>query len=111
MTDVTGTLHHAFGGKSYNLRLTWGVLAQLQGEHGDDFLGQLEVVEGKLPPFALMIDIVAKALAKGEKIPEAEAVDLADDMLTADHDLIGKLMAAAFPDAVGNDAARVKRKR
>lgn len=112
MADVTGALHHDFAGKTYRLRLTWGVLADLQGKHGDDFLSRLEVVAGKLPPFALMIDIVAGALVKGERMDEADARDLADDMLTADPELVSRLLLAAFPDAGGNgSAAASKRKR
>lgn len=111
MADVTGTLHQDFGGKSYKLRLTWGVLADLQGKHGDDFLSRLEVVDGKLPPFGLMIDIVAKSLVKGERMGEGDAEDLADDMLTVDPELVSRLLQAAFPDAGGNGGAAAKRKR
>ncbi|MFC3059515.1 hypothetical protein [Paenirhodobacter populi] len=111
MADVTGALHHTFGGKEYTLRLTWGVLAEIQAAHGDDFLDRLSNQDGKTPPFALMIDIAAKALAKGEKMPAIEASDLADDMLTADPELIGRLMVAALPDASGNAVGAGKRKR
>lgn len=112
MADVTGALHHSFGGKNFALRLTWGVLADLQGAHGDDFLFRLEPVEGKLPPFALMIDIVSRSLMRGEGFPESEARDLADDMLTADPELVSRLMESAFPNSAGNGkAAAVKRKR
>ena len=112
MADVTGALHHDFDGKSYRLRLTWGVLADLQGKHGDDFLTRLDAGAGKLPPFGLMIDIVAKALARGEGLDDDNVRDLADDMLTADPELVSRLMQAAFPDAVGNGgAATTKRKR
>lgn len=111
MADVTGALHHAFGGKAFALRLTWGVLADLQGRHGDDFLARLDVGEGKLPPFGLMIDIVAASLVKGEKLPDAEARDIADDMLTADPELVSRLLQSAFPDAGGNGGAAAKRRR
>ena len=102
MADVTGTLHHTYGGKSFTMRLTWGVLAALQARHGNDFLSRLDVGAGSLPEFALLIDIAALALAKGEGIHEDQARDIADDMLTADPGLIQRLIASAFPDAVGN---------
>lgn len=111
MADVTGTLHHEYGGKTYTLRLTWGVLGALQAKHGDDFLERLDVPNGKLPPFNLLIDVAAMALAKGEKMAEDEARDLADDIITSDPEVIGRLMTAAFPDAVGNGAAQGKKKR
>lgn len=111
MADVTGTLHHDFGGKNYRLRLTWGVLADLQGEHGEDFLSRLDAGEGKLPPFGLMIDIVAKALAKGEGMTAVEADGIADDMLTSDPELVSRLIQAAFPEAVGNVKPAARRKR
>ena len=111
MADATGALHHEFNGKTYRLRLTWGVLGALQGKHGDDFLHRLEAEEGKLPPFGLMIDIAAKALVKGEGISEVEALNLADDFLTSDPELVARLLAAAFPDVGGNGGATRKRKR
>lgn len=111
MADVTGTLHHDFDGKSYRLRLTWGVLADLQGEHGEDFLARLDAGEGKLPPFGLMIDIVAKALMKGERLAAVDADDLADDMLTGDPELVSRLIQSAFPEAVGNGGRAARRKR
>lgn len=111
MADITGTLHHSFDGKDYRLRLTWGVLADLQDEYGDDFLSRLEPAEGKAPPLRLMIGIVAKALVKGERMAPAEAEDLADDMLTSDPDIVPRLMQGAFPAAVGNGGQAAKRKR
>lgn len=111
MADVTGTLHHEHGGKTYTLRLTWGVLGALQEKHGDDFLDRLDVPQGKLPPFNLLIDVAAMALAKGEGLKPDDARDLADDIITSDPEVIGRLMAAAFPDAGGNGKAAGKRKR
>lgn len=109
MADVTGALHHEFGGKTYTLRLTMSVLATLQGRYGDDFLSKFNAAElAKKPPFALMVDMVTLSLVKGMKMPEAQAADLADDMITARNDLAASLLAAAFPDtgaAVGNGQA------
>lgn len=109
MADVTGALHHEFGGKFYTLRLTMSVLAKLQARHGPDFLAKFNAAEvAKSPPFALMIDMVTLSLVKGMGMPETMAADLADDMITAQNDLPASLLAAAFPDAgepVGNGQA------
>ena len=103
MADVTGALHHEFGGKTYTLRLTMSVLAQMQARHGDDFLSRFNAAEvAKSPPFALMIDMVTLSLVRGMRLAEAEAADLADDMLTGDNELVANLLAAAFPDAKAN---------
>ena len=105
MADVTGALAHEFGGRSYTLRLTLGGIAKLQGKHGNDLGGMLTgKVEGT-PPFGIMIDMVAAALEKGERMPSDEAADLADDMLTADKTLVEALMKAAFPEQAGNAKA------
>lgn len=105
MADVTGALHHDFGGKTYTLRLTLGGFAKLQGKYGNDLGGLLTGgIEG-VPPFGIMIDIIAAALEKGERISADEAVDLADDMLTADQSIMDKVMKSAFPDQVGNAKA------
>ena len=105
MADATGALHHEFGGHSYTLRLTLGGIAKLQGRHGDDLGGLLsgkyDASEGqapKIPPFGIMIDIVAESIVKGEKLPQEDALDLADDMLSADLGLFQQVMASAFPD-------------
>lgn len=105
MADVTGALHHEFGGRTYALRLTLGGIAKLQGKYGNDLGGLLTgKVEGT-PPFGIMIDMVAAALEKGERLPADEAADLADDMLTADKRLVEGLMKAAFPEQAGNETA------
>lgn len=104
MADVTGALHEDFGGKTYTLRLTLGGIAKLQAKYGNDLGGLLSGgIEG-VPPFGLMIDIVAAALEKGERISAGDAADLADDMLTADQTIMGRLMKS-FPDQVGNGQA------
>lgn len=104
MADVTGALHHDFGGRSYTLRLTLGGIAKLQGKHGNDLGGLLTGIEG-IPPFGVMIDLLAAALEKGEGIPSDKAADLADDMLTADQGIVQRLMTAAFPASAGNAEA------
>lgn len=101
MADVTGALHHSFGGREYTLRLTFGVLAKLQAKHGDDLKGLLTGEVVKAPPFDVMLDAVGGALIKGGAAADS-ADDLADDMLTADPELFQRLLGTAFPDAVGN---------
>ena len=110
MADVTGALHHDFGGRGYTLRLTLGGIAKLQGKYGNDLQGLLTGEAAGTPPFGVMIDMVAAALEKGEGLSPGEAADLADDMLTADKRLVERLMKAAFPETVGNAAAPKKGK-
>lgn len=105
MADVTGALHHEFAGKTYVLRLTLGGIAALQGRYGNDLGGLLTVGIQGVPPFGLMIDIVTEALRKGERMPESEARDLADDILTADQSVAMMVLTAAFPDQPGNEPA------
>ncbi|MEO1950040.1 hypothetical protein [Thioclava sp.] len=121
MADVTGTLHHDHDGKTYALRLTMGGLAKLQGRHGLDLggllSGKFDLPEGAepengseaarpIPPFAIMLDVVAVSLEKGERMDPAEAAELADDMLTGDRGLCGAVMQAAFPGAAKAGNAR-----
>lgn len=111
MSDVTGALHHPFGGRNYALRLTFAGIATLQGRHGNDLGGLLTgTVEG-IPPFAIMLDMVSVALQKGEGMPADAADNLADDMLTADKSLVDQIVRAAFPETAGNEAAPKKAKR
>ena len=92
-------------------------MAKLQDIHGPDLAGLLSgryEGEGKneIPPFKLMVDIVAAALEKGERMPADEAQDLADDMVTADKPLMGRVLSTAFPEAQeGNAEAPKKAKR
>lgn len=111
MSDVTGALHEHFGGKNYALRLSYGVIAKLQGLHGRDLKGLLTGETGAIPPFEVILDAVAFALEKGQGLETAAAQSLADDMLTADAGVFNRLMAAAFPDAVGNAPAVATTKR
>lgn len=100
MSDVTGTLHHSFGGKTYSLRLTLGGIAKLQAVHGLDLGGMLtqteESAQDRIPDFSIMIAILQVALERGGVAPELSG-DLADDMLTEDVGLAVRVMQAAFP--------------
>jgi len=104
MADVTGALHHKFGKQVYTLRLTYGVLGKLQGLHGRDLKGLL-TDPGAIPPFDVVLDVVALSLEKGHGLPPEKAADLADEMLSADPGLVARVMATAFPDASGKAAA------
>lgn len=99
MADVTGALHVDHRGKTHTLRLTFLVLAELQGAHGDDFIKRMEARDGKLPDFGLMVDVVARALVRGGDVAPEVATLLADDMLAADQGILARLMQAAFPEA------------
>lgn len=110
MADITGSLHREFRGRTYTLRLTPLGLARLQADHGNDLGGVLSGAAGDFPPFAVLVGIVSEALKKGEGMAEAEAQELADDMLAADVGLAGAVLEAAFPDQRGNAAAPRKAK-
>ena len=107
MADVTGALTHEHGGRSYRLRLTLGGIAELQGKHGNDLCGLLSggLKKGVVPPFSVMIDLLAVSLRKGEGMARDEAYDLADDMLTSDQSVFARVMLAAFPELEGNAKA------
>ena len=110
MADVTGALSHSFGGKQYALRLTLGGIAKLQAKHGNDLGGLLSGKVETVPPFGIMIDMIAVALEKGQKMGADEAADLADEMMTADKGVFERLMKAAFPDADPGNADAPRRK-
>ena len=104
MADVTGALHHEFQGKSYTMRITMRGLAHLQGLHGNDLGGLLSAGGSDIPALRPSLDLVSVALQRGEGIDQPEADDLADEMFTADRTLAGRVLAAAFPDAVAEEA-------
>ena len=102
MADVTGALHHEFNGKSYTLRITMRGLAHLQGLHGNDLGGLLSDGGSAIPALAPSLDLISVALQRGEGLDQQGADDMADEMFTADRTLAGKVLAAAFPDAVAS---------
>lgn len=110
MADVTGTIREEFGGKVYDLRLSMRGLARLQVKYGDNVAGLLDGTVGEVPKFDVFLDIVSEALQKGSKLPVSEADDLADELLTADVDLVERVIAALFPKASINGAAPGKAK-
>lgn len=98
MADVTGAIHHEFGGKTYELRLTMRVIAALQDLHGNDLGGWLSADEQGAKPFRVMLDGIQMVLDRGGY---DGGTDLADEMLTASPDLFARLLAGAFPVASG----------
>lgn len=113
MSDITGTVHHQFAGREYELRLTLGGVSKLQAKHGLDVGGMLSADganDHKIPDFGIMIDIVAIALEKGGSCADVDQWDLADDMLTGDKSLAARILQAAFPEArAGGGGAAGKR--
>lgn len=102
MADPTGTVEVEFGGETYCLRLTMRGIARLQAKHGRNLAGMLDGSAGAIPDMEAVLDLVSEALQKGQDMKPAEADDLADEMATADPLLVGRIIAAAFPDPEGN---------
>lgn len=97
--DVTGTVRETFDGTEYSLRLTMRGLAKLQAKHGANVAGLLDGTAGNPPNMEPLLDMVSEALQKGHGLEQAEADDVADELLTADLGLVERLIQAAFPDA------------
>lgn len=108
--NPTGTIREEFEGKSYDLRLTMRGIASLQATYGNNVAGLLDGTAGDVPNFAALIDLVSLALQRGSKLPKEEAEDIADAMLTADTMIVGRIIAAAFPNEAteGNGKKRKK---
>lgn len=104
MADITGTVRRTHDGAEYVMRLTMAGFAQLQSEFGNDFVQQLEAPEGHqgpyMPPMGICLRIVEVALRKGmPDLDEARYADIADELFTADPEIIGVLVRAAFPQS------------
>lgn len=112
MAAVTGTLTYKHGDAEYRMALTMLGLADLQDRHGMDIGGILSDTPPALPPFRVIVDIVATALMKGESLGAEEATSLADDMLAGDKQLWQRVWNTAFPPPVasGNAQAPTKAK-
>lgn len=107
MADITGTVRAKLGDTEYALRCTHLVLAQAQDLHGPDIGGLLSGDEEQVTkaiPFRAMLDLVALSLGKGSALPRDEALDIADDLLSEDPELAGKVLAAAFPEQAKDEA-------
>lgn len=106
MKNPTGALEYDFNGETYELRLTMRGLARLQAKHGRTLGGILDGTAGSIPDMAVVLDIVSEGLQRtGMKADKAD--ELADELATADPEIVGAIMATAFPDAEGN--AKTKR--
>lgn len=97
--NPTGLLTVPFGGRDYALRLTWAGMAQLQDLHPDT-VGAMLTGRDVVPSMRFALDAVRIALIKGGTDATA-AADIADEMMTADPGLIGRLLGAAFPSDKG----------
>lgn len=106
MADLTGTIREGFGGKEYELRLTMRGIATLQDRYGLTLGGLLDNSIGDIPPFGLLLDLVSVSLQKGSKLPEAEADDLAEELLTADQMIVGRIIKATFPEIEGDEGEK-----
>jgi hypothetical protein len=96
MASILGELEVTHGGATYRLRLTMRGIATLQDEFGNDIGGILDMSEGGIPNMNICLRVVELALKRFH--PDADA-DLADDILSDDMSIFGKLIAAAFPSA------------
>jgi hypothetical protein len=96
MAKMLGEVNVSVGGKEYCLRLTMRGIATLQDEFGQNLDPILSLKEGELPHFGICLRVVELALQRHH--PEAGA-DVADDILTQDMTIFGKLLEAAFPQA------------
>lgn len=94
MTNPMGELTVTVGGKEYNLRLTMRSIAVLQQEYGQELAPVLGLAPGALPDFGVCLRVVDLALRKHH--PDLEG-DVADDILTQDMTIFGRLIQAAFP--------------
>lgn len=96
MAEIIGQVLAEFEGKTYTLRLTNRKIALLQSEFGRDFMAGLQVDtdKGEMPDFGICLRVIELSL--GNQIEGADT-DLADELMSADQSLIGKVFAAAFP--------------
>lgn len=108
MKNPTGALEYAFDGETYEMRLTMRGLARLQAKHGRTLAGVLDGSAGDIPDMAVVLDIVSEALQR-TGMDAKKADDLADEIATADPEVIGAIMATAFPDTEGNAKPKAKR--
>lgn len=99
MAAILGELNVTCAGADYCLRLTMRGIAQLQDEYGQGLEPLLGMKDGVMPHFGICLRLVEIALKKHH--PDA-GPELADEILTADVGVVGRLIAAAFPDPEGN---------
>tara|TARA_R110000851_G_scaffold110994_2_gene233925 strand:- start:4323 stop:4655 length:333 start_codon:yes stop_codon:yes gene_type:complete len=98
MAEPTGTIHESFGGKDYALQLTFRGIATLQEKYGNNIAGLLDNTAGDIPAFAPLLDLVSLALQKGSKLSAEDADEVSESMLTADTEIVGRIIGASFPE-------------
>jgi hypothetical protein len=106
MAKMLGEVDVTVGGKEYCLRLTMRGIAALQDEYGQGLEPILNIKAGELPHFGVCLRVVELALKRHH--PEATADD-ADDILTQDMTIFGKVIEAAFPVPEEDDAPGKKK--
>jgi len=111
MSDITGTIHEVYDGKSYDLRLTMRGIATLQSEYGANVAGLLDGSAGDLPDFNALLSLVSIAIQKGSDMEPVAADELADDLLTKDPEIVSRIISAAFPDQKEQKSGNVKKPR
>ena len=111
MSDITGTIHEVYDGKSYDLRLTMRGIATLQSEYGNNVAGLLDGSAGDLPDFNALLSLVSISLQKGNGMEPVAADELADDLLTKDPEIVSRIISAAFPDQKEQKSGNVKKPR
>ena len=104
MADVTGAVTVQHAGKTYALRLTFGAMAELQDEFGQDIAGLLTGTT--TPNFKAMGRMVELALKKGTPAAADQAGMIADEIATVS--LVQSLISAAFPEG-GQSSGNAKR--
>ena len=117
MSDITGTIHEVYDGKSYDLRLTMRGIATLQSEYGNNVTGLFDGSAGdspdspSLPDFNALLSLVSISLQKGNGMDAGAADELADDLLTKDPEIVSRIISAAFPDQKEQKSGNVKKPR
>lgn len=99
MADFTGVIYESFGGKEYAMQLTMRGIARLQEKYGNTIGGLLDGTVGDIPDFSPLLDLVSISLQKGSKLSAEDADEIADSILTADKEIVGRIVSAAFPEA------------
>jgi hypothetical protein len=105
MAKMLGEVDVSVGGKEYCLRLTMRGIATLQDEFGQGLEPILNIKPGELPHFGVCLRVVELALKRHH--PDATADD-ADDILTQDMAIFGKVIEAAFPVPEDDTAGKKK---
>lgn len=100
MPDPRGAVKVGARGSEYTLWLGMSVLAELQGKHGNEFLGKLDAPADAgpqwLPPLQIVVDLFVASLQRYHAV-EADRY-LVDEILAENSDVLQRLLAAAFPD-------------